>query len=303
MDHIQENIFSSNNLEVALKKGKFDDFVKNESQVTCLVEAVHEYYRLKPKSDIDKKMFETLINIVQESSELLNIKRVLEIVNYQMTKEHEGNAPFKIASQEILNEVKKKVEEYKKPLPEFLIRYNELFTKTRGLKFLNIKPESRYITVGVSPSTRSHFWKCDITLIFYYDQWMIRIKDVYAADRWSDDVAELVTEVLGSRVELDLVTNGTNLYEIPKLRMLDSFEGIHISRHMISDDENAKLMGFKTPTIADIKAVISQLDDPAKIVFNCVMQKGGVSNVKEVSEYLEMAARAGVKNTSLGHPP
>lgn len=113
-----------------------------------------------------------------------------------------------------------------------------------------------------------------------------------------DEVASTVNDIMGSDVELDLVTNGTNLDKLVGLKMLDRFESVHISRHKIDDAENASLMGVKTPKISCIKTLISNLDDSAKIVLNCVMQKNGVSNLKQMSEYLEMAAWAGVRNTS-----
>lgn len=113
-----------------------------------------------------------------------------------------------------------------------------------------------------------------------------------------DDVAAVVTEVLGPYVELDLVTNGTNVAAVPKLKNLKRFESVHISRHRIDDSYNAALFGTRVPGIADIRDVISQLSDPAQIVLNCVMQKGGVCNAADLSEYLEMAAWAGVRNTS-----
>lgn len=113
-----------------------------------------------------------------------------------------------------------------------------------------------------------------------------------------DDVAMIVTDIMGTNIELDLVTNGTNWDKIPQLKMIDRFESVHISRHRIDDEGNAVLMGVKTPTIKEIKELVCKLDDPAKVVLNCVMQKNGVSNALEMADYLEMAAWAGVKNIS-----
>ncbi len=113
-----------------------------------------------------------------------------------------------------------------------------------------------------------------------------------------DETAAVVTEILGPYVELDLVTNGTNIGDILKLKSLRRFEGVHISRHRIDDADNAALFGAKVPNIRAIKNVISELSDPAQIVLNCVMQKGGVCSAADMAEYLEMAAWAGVRNTS-----
>ena len=54
-----------------------------------------------------------------------------------------------------------------------------------------------------------------------------------------DDVAMIVTDIMGTNIELDLVTNGTNWDEIPQLKMIDRFESVHISRHRIDDEGNA----------------------------------------------------------------
>lgn len=113
-----------------------------------------------------------------------------------------------------------------------------------------------------------------------------------------DEAAMAVTDIMGTDIELDLVTNGTKWNEIPQLKMLDRFESVHISRHRTDDEGNALLMGAKTPTIQEIKELVSMLDDPAKVVLNCVMQKNGVSSASEMADYLEMAAWAGVRNTS-----
>lgn len=113
-----------------------------------------------------------------------------------------------------------------------------------------------------------------------------------------DEVASIVDETFDLSVELDLVTNGTNLAAIPELRYLDRFSSIHISRHKIDDKENAELMGFSAPTIEEIKSMILGLNDKGKIVFNCTMQNRGVENLKDMAEYLEMAAAAGVRNSS-----
>ena len=56
-----------------------------------------------------------------------------------------------------------------------------------------------------------------------------------------DDVAMIVTDIMGTNIELDLVTNGTNWDEIPQLKMIDRFESVHISRHRIDDEGNAVL--------------------------------------------------------------
>ncbi len=113
----------------------------------------------------------------------------------------------------------------------------------------------------------------------------------------TDDAAELVMDILPD-VKLNLATNGTNLESILSLRTLDAFEGIHISRHSPIDRINDRIFGRTMPTIEEIRLLVSKMSDPAKIVFNCVMQKGLVDSEEAVREYLETAAYAGVRNTS-----
>ena len=113
-----------------------------------------------------------------------------------------------------------------------------------------------------------------------------------------DEVAMAITDIMGTSVEIDLVTNGTSLNQTAQLKMLKRFESIHISRQKADDIENAVLMRTTAPSIKELKDFISKLDDPAKVVLNCVMQKNGVSNASEMANYLEMAAWAGVRNTS-----
>ena len=113
----------------------------------------------------------------------------------------------------------------------------------------------------------------------------------------TDRVAELVMDILPDSM-LDLATNGTNLESILSLRTLDAFEGIHISRHSPDDRINDRVFGRRMPTAEEIRRLLSGMSDPAKIVLNCVMQNGLVDSEAAVIDYLEMAASAGVRNTS-----
>ncbi len=113
-----------------------------------------------------------------------------------------------------------------------------------------------------------------------------------------DEVALLVSEVFDTNVELDLVTNGVNLRAITELKTIDRFESIHISRHILDDSSNRLLMGFNAPSWEDIEKAITELTDKAKIVLNCVMQKGGVGSQEDITEYLDKASSIGIKNVS-----
>ena len=58
-----------------------------------------------------------------------------------------------------------------------------------------------------------------------------------------DEAALAVTDIMGTNIELDLVTNGTALSKVLELKMLDRFESVHISRHKTNDIGNSMLIG------------------------------------------------------------
>ena len=113
----------------------------------------------------------------------------------------------------------------------------------------------------------------------------------------TDAAAELVQETMPD-VILDLATNGTSLERLLSLRTLDAFEGVHISRHAVLDADNDRVFGRRMPSAEEIRQLLFKMSDPAKIVLNCVMQKGLVDREEAVIDYLEKAASAGVRNTS-----
>ena len=113
-----------------------------------------------------------------------------------------------------------------------------------------------------------------------------------------EDAARVVCDIFPDEAELDLVTNGTNLSRLPRMRTLDRFESVHISRHAAGDEENARLMGFAAPSLEEIKDIVACLTDPAKIVLNCVLQTSGIHDRPGLCQYLEAAAGAGVRNVS-----
>ena len=113
-----------------------------------------------------------------------------------------------------------------------------------------------------------------------------------------DQAVLLTAGIMGPEVEIDIVTNGINLEKILELRCLERLDSIHLSRHRIGDRENDELMGIKTPSKKTIGQVITQLKDKDKVVFNCLLSKDGVNSADSAAQYLEMAADAGVCNTS-----
>ena len=113
-----------------------------------------------------------------------------------------------------------------------------------------------------------------------------------------DQAVKSAYQIMGSSVELDMVTNGINLEVLPSLHFINYLDSIHLSRHLISDQENSDLMGFSSPTWKQIKECIDVLEDPVRIVLNCILQKGGIDNLEKMSLYLENAADVGVRNVS-----
>ena len=113
-----------------------------------------------------------------------------------------------------------------------------------------------------------------------------------------DDTVKAVVDVFDHSVEIDIVTNGTNLTWIPSLSQLKSIDSIHLSRHRIDDEENRGVLGFEAPSSKDIRQVLDHLEDPGKIVLNCVLMRDGVDSAEKLSEYLEWSADLGIQNTS-----
>ena len=105
--------------------------------------------------------------------------------------------------------------------------------------------------------------------------------------------------IVSPSVQLDLVTNGTNVAQLPYVRGLDRLTTIHVSRHAAEDEANRRLMGWHdAPSAAELANAFAQLPDPGAIVLNCVLQKGGVRDLASAVEYLEMAAGIGAANVS-----
>lgn len=99
-------------------------------------------------------------------------------------------------------------------------------------------------------------------------------------------------------MEIDLVTNGSNLKELSTAPWIDYLTTLHISRHAPDDEANRRLMNFPAPSITELHRFISSLKDPGQVVFNCVMQRGGVENMEDVASFLDMASELGVQNSS-----
>lgn len=113
-----------------------------------------------------------------------------------------------------------------------------------------------------------------------------------------DSVVEEVVRLFGFSIEIDMVTNGTCFTSITSLEQFRNLDSVHLSRHAVLDDDNDRVLGIRTVTAREIREVIEKADDPAKVVFNCVLMRGLIDSVDRVVDFLEMAAEIGVRNTS-----
>lgn len=117
--------------------------------------------------------------------------------------------------------------------------------------------------------------------------------------RLVEDVVAVVREKVDPSIELDLVTNGTNLNKLPDLKGLERFTTIHLSRHAPDDATNRQLMRWKkAPSSREIEDVFKALPDSGCTVLNCVLQHSGVHDIHTASAYLEFAAEIGAANVS-----
>ena len=114
-----------------------------------------------------------------------------------------------------------------------------------------------------------------------------------------EETVRVIEGIISPNIELDLVTNGTNLNKLPYLRGLERFATIHLSRHTADDEINRRLMRWSdAPSQQEITAVFRDLPDPGCTVLNCVLQKDGVHDLVSASDYLEAAADIGTANVS-----
>ena len=113
-----------------------------------------------------------------------------------------------------------------------------------------------------------------------------------------DEAIRAAAEIMGRHVEIDLVTGGIDIPGILSLGAAGALDSIHISRHRIDDLENRRLMGIPAASGNEIRNMVSALSDPAKVTLNCMLQKGGVSDLADIAEYLSFAAGLGVSNVS-----
>ena len=114
----------------------------------------------------------------------------------------------------------------------------------------------------------------------------------------TDELIGIADQILSPETEIDLVTNGTNFHYLPEMGNAARLTSVHLSRHMINDSDNQKLMGYKTPSSEEIVKVIQRLNDPGKVVLNCVLQEDGVASEADIADYLDFSIRLGVRNNS-----
>lgn len=113
-----------------------------------------------------------------------------------------------------------------------------------------------------------------------------------------NEIMGITHEICGIQVEKDIVTNGTGFASITDKLDLSLLDSVHLSRHRIADADNDKIFGFETASAEDISSVLEKVDDPAQVVLNCVLMKGGVDAAQKMTRYLDFASVLGIRNVS-----
>lgn len=113
-----------------------------------------------------------------------------------------------------------------------------------------------------------------------------------------DELISIANEILSDDLEIDIVINGTNLEKLSALKMIDRITTVHISRHSADTEVNNCLMRRIGPSVEGICSFVRSLNDPGKVVLNCVLQRGGVETCDDMAEYLDFAINIGVQNSS-----
>lgn len=89
-------------------------------------------------------------------------------------------------------------------------------------------------------------------------------------------------------------TNGINFNHLYEIDNLDKLEGIHISRHHYNDAENNNIFGVKTTSLKEIMDINNKLRIKNLIRLNCLLLKGKIDSIDEVSRYLDVASEADI---------
>ncbi len=114
-----------------------------------------------------------------------------------------------------------------------------------------------------------------------------------------DSAIDAVNEVFASgSIEIDLVTNGYGFSGITSLRNLKYLDSVHLSRHRIADEDNDRLFCFESVRAEEAAKVIERMEDPGKIVLNCLLMEGGIDSAEEAALYMDLAVSMGVRNVS-----
>ena len=113
-----------------------------------------------------------------------------------------------------------------------------------------------------------------------------------------DEVIQITYDIMGPEVEIDLATSGIIPERLLSLKAQNHLYSIHLSRHRVDDAENRQLMGALTPSRQELKNLLKEIQEPGKVVLNCILQKDGVHSLDGIADYLEMASQTGVQNVS-----
>lgn len=108
-----------------------------------------------------------------------------------------------------------------------------------------------------------------------------------------EDVKRLKECCDSENIDWHMFTNGTNLSLISKC-IIENFK-LNISRHAISDTENAQIFGVNTSKMMTYKNIEQLNAQNAEITLNATCFNGGLDNAIKIIEYIEFAKAIGCK--------
>lgn len=131
-------------LKTSLKYNLFDRYVTSigtysisiddgyGGKLECIsvkMEAIYEYYKNNPESNIDQKFYDNLLEYTYKAKTLWPLVSMLRMIEYQILSEKEGRAPFKMDNDALLDNIKRNLNDNK------TLYESEIYKKD---KFLNI---------------------------------------------------------------------------------------------------------------------------------------------------------------------
>ncbi len=108
-----------------------------------------------------------------------------------------------------------------------------------------------------------------------------------------DDVVYLKERCDAENIDWHMFTNGTNL-SLPENDIINNNFKINLSRHAVSDIDNAQVFGLNSTQIMT-QADIEKLNRKAEVTLNATCFKGGLDTPIKILEYIDFAKVIGCK--------